>query len=208
MGEGTTLHIQQATYEMTGEYTCVVAVSTVPGMQVSGSVHIIVQGQSVLAGTVLLSPLHRESVSETVPLKTSAASSSCWTVLNLKHLCGKYLVSLTASQTIVRMSVYIKQRSNQHFWIPTTVIVCVQGILSWWEQRRRCTWRRLQAAWWTWAVRLGAILLPASPGTSLAARYSSLSTRIRKTVFSTYWPNNRNNLHTRPSVRLIIELTL
>ncbi|XP_008331318.1 cell surface glycoprotein MUC18 [Cynoglossus semilaevis] len=50
VGEGTTLHIQQATYEMTGEYTCVVAVSTVPGMQVSGSVHIIVQGDPQLVG--------------------------------------------------------------------------------------------------------------------------------------------------------------
>uniref|UniRef100_A0A3Q3L4M6 Melanoma cell adhesion molecule a n=1 Tax=Mastacembelus armatus TaxID=205130 RepID=A0A3Q3L4M6_9TELE len=46
VGQGNTLHLHDATYETTGEYICEVSVPSLPALHTSGSVNIIVQGQS------------------------------------------------------------------------------------------------------------------------------------------------------------------
>ncbi|XP_042286402.1 cell surface glycoprotein MUC18 isoform X1 [Thunnus maccoyii] len=50
VGKGNTLHLQDATYDTTGEYVCEVTVPSLPTLHTSGSVHIIVQGSPQLLG--------------------------------------------------------------------------------------------------------------------------------------------------------------
>ncbi|XP_044226139.1 cell surface glycoprotein MUC18 isoform X3 [Thunnus albacares] len=50
VGKGNTLHLQDATYDTTGEYVCEVTVPSLPTLHTSGSVHIIVQGGPQLVG--------------------------------------------------------------------------------------------------------------------------------------------------------------
>ncbi|XP_008304762.1 cell surface glycoprotein MUC18 [Stegastes partitus] len=50
VGQGNTLHLQDATYETSGEYICEVTVPALPALHTSGSVHIIVQGGPQLVG--------------------------------------------------------------------------------------------------------------------------------------------------------------
>ncbi|KAK2828367.1 hypothetical protein Q5P01_019401 [Channa striata] len=50
VARGNTLHLQDATYETTGEYMCEVTVPSLPALHTSGSVHIIVQGGPQLVG--------------------------------------------------------------------------------------------------------------------------------------------------------------
>uniref|UniRef100_A0A3B4YQ55 Cell surface glycoprotein MUC18-like n=1 Tax=Seriola lalandi dorsalis TaxID=1841481 RepID=A0A3B4YQ55_SERLL len=50
VGKGNTLHLQDVTYETTGEYICEVTVPSLPALHTSGSVHIIVQGGPQLVG--------------------------------------------------------------------------------------------------------------------------------------------------------------
>ncbi|XP_070839474.1 cell surface glycoprotein MUC18 isoform X2 [Chaetodon trifascialis] len=50
VGKGNTLHLKDATYETSGEYTCEVTVPSLPALHTSGSVHIIVQGGPQLEG--------------------------------------------------------------------------------------------------------------------------------------------------------------
>ncbi|XP_035034447.1 cell surface glycoprotein MUC18 isoform X2 [Hippoglossus stenolepis] len=50
VGEGNTLHLQDATYDTTGEYKCEVTVPSLPALKTSGSVNIIVQGGPQLIG--------------------------------------------------------------------------------------------------------------------------------------------------------------
>ncbi|XP_069395664.1 cell surface glycoprotein MUC18 isoform X2 [Paralichthys olivaceus] len=50
VGKGNTLHLQDATYETTGKYMCEVTVPSLPALNTSGSVHIIVQGGPQLVG--------------------------------------------------------------------------------------------------------------------------------------------------------------
>ncbi|XP_040908454.1 cell surface glycoprotein MUC18 isoform X2 [Toxotes jaculatrix] len=50
VGTGNMLHLQDATYETTGEYKCEVTVPSLPTLHTSGSVHIIVQGGPQLVG--------------------------------------------------------------------------------------------------------------------------------------------------------------
>ncbi|XP_059208276.1 cell surface glycoprotein MUC18 isoform X2 [Centropristis striata] len=50
VGQGNTLHLQDATYETSGEYICEVTVPSLPALHTSGSVHIIVQGGPQLVG--------------------------------------------------------------------------------------------------------------------------------------------------------------
>lgn len=52
MGKGNTLHLKDANYETAGEYICEVTVPSLPALHTSGSVHIIVQGQSVARWSV------------------------------------------------------------------------------------------------------------------------------------------------------------
>nr|XP_019952616.1 PREDICTED: cell surface glycoprotein MUC18-like [Paralichthys olivaceus] len=48
VGKGNTLHLQDATYETTGKYMCEVTVPSLPALNTSGSVHIIVQEHVVV----------------------------------------------------------------------------------------------------------------------------------------------------------------
>ncbi|CAB1448206.1 unnamed protein product [Pleuronectes platessa] len=50
VGKGNTLHLQDATYDTTGEYKCEVTVPSLPALKTSGSVNIIVQGGPQLIG--------------------------------------------------------------------------------------------------------------------------------------------------------------
>lgn len=50
VGQGNTLHLQDANYETSGEYICEVTVPSLPALHTSGSVHIIVQGGPQLVG--------------------------------------------------------------------------------------------------------------------------------------------------------------
>ncbi|XP_026229206.1 cell surface glycoprotein MUC18 [Anabas testudineus] len=50
VGKGNTLHLQDTTFETTGEYICEVTVPSLPSLHTSGSVHIIVQGSPQLMG--------------------------------------------------------------------------------------------------------------------------------------------------------------
>ncbi|XP_069001913.1 cell surface glycoprotein MUC18 [Embiotoca jacksoni] len=50
VGRGNTLHLQDATYDTSGEYICEVTVPSLPSLHTSGSVHIIVQGGPQLVG--------------------------------------------------------------------------------------------------------------------------------------------------------------
>ncbi|XP_072231398.1 cell surface glycoprotein MUC18 isoform X2 [Leuresthes tenuis] len=50
VGQGNTLHLQDATYETSGEYICEVTVPSLLTLHTSGSVHIIVQGGPQLVG--------------------------------------------------------------------------------------------------------------------------------------------------------------
>ncbi|KAM4727231.1 cell surface glycoprotein MUC18 isoform 2-T2 [Anableps anableps] len=50
VGHGNTLHLDDATYETSGEYICEVTVPSLPSLHTSGSVHIIVQGGPQVVG--------------------------------------------------------------------------------------------------------------------------------------------------------------
>ncbi|XP_061905040.1 cell surface glycoprotein MUC18 isoform X2 [Entelurus aequoreus] len=50
MDRGNTLHLQDVTYEMTGEYVCDVTAPSLPSLHTSGSVHIVVNGGPQLVG--------------------------------------------------------------------------------------------------------------------------------------------------------------
>ncbi|XP_041864867.1 cell surface glycoprotein MUC18 isoform X2 [Melanotaenia boesemani] len=50
VGHGNTLHLQDATYETSGEYICEVTVPSLPALHTFGSVHIIVQGGPQMVG--------------------------------------------------------------------------------------------------------------------------------------------------------------
>ncbi|XP_060942310.1 cell surface glycoprotein MUC18 [Limanda limanda] len=50
VGKGNTLHLQDATYDTTGEYKCEVTVPSLPALKTNGSVNIIVQGGPQLMG--------------------------------------------------------------------------------------------------------------------------------------------------------------
>uniref|UniRef100_A0A3B5MMV1 Ig-like domain-containing protein n=1 Tax=Xiphophorus couchianus TaxID=32473 RepID=A0A3B5MMV1_9TELE len=50
VGYGNTLHLNDATYETSGQYVCEVTVPSLPSLHTNGSVHIIVQGGPQLAG--------------------------------------------------------------------------------------------------------------------------------------------------------------
>ncbi|XP_054610826.1 cell surface glycoprotein MUC18 isoform X1 [Dunckerocampus dactyliophorus] len=50
VGQGNTLHLQDATYETAGEYVCEVTVPSLPTLHTSGSVHIVVHGGPQLVG--------------------------------------------------------------------------------------------------------------------------------------------------------------
>ncbi|XP_077403034.1 cell surface glycoprotein MUC18 isoform X2 [Vanacampus margaritifer] len=82
VGEGNTLHLQDATYEMTGEYVCKVTVAALPALHTSGSVHIVVQGGPQLVGEEQEVHLE-EAVGRTVNLSCEArghpAPSVTWT---------------------------------------------------------------------------------------------------------------------------------
>ncbi|XP_061819047.1 cell surface glycoprotein MUC18 isoform X1 [Nerophis lumbriciformis] len=50
VGRGNTLHLQDVTYEMAGEYVCDVTAPSLPSLHTSGSVHIVVNGGPQLVG--------------------------------------------------------------------------------------------------------------------------------------------------------------
>ncbi|XP_038146299.1 cell surface glycoprotein MUC18 isoform X2 [Cyprinodon tularosa] len=50
VGHGNTLHLDDATFETSGEYVCSVIVPSLPSLNTSGSVHIIVQGGPQVVG--------------------------------------------------------------------------------------------------------------------------------------------------------------
>ncbi|KAM4547357.1 cell surface glycoprotein MUC18 isoform 2-T2 [Fundulus diaphanus] len=50
VGHGNMLHLDDATYETSGEYICEVTVPSLPSLHTSGSVHIIVQGGPQVVG--------------------------------------------------------------------------------------------------------------------------------------------------------------
>ncbi|XP_061754995.1 cell surface glycoprotein MUC18 isoform X2 [Nerophis ophidion] len=50
VGQGNTLHLQDVTYEMAGEYVCNVTAPSLPSLHTSGSVHIVVNGGPQLVG--------------------------------------------------------------------------------------------------------------------------------------------------------------
>uniref|UniRef100_A0A3Q1G6K1 Cell surface glycoprotein MUC18-like n=1 Tax=Acanthochromis polyacanthus TaxID=80966 RepID=A0A3Q1G6K1_9TELE len=50
VGQGNTLHLQDADYETSGKYICEVTVPSLPALHTRGSVHIIVQGGPQLVG--------------------------------------------------------------------------------------------------------------------------------------------------------------
>ncbi|XP_077360196.1 cell surface glycoprotein MUC18 isoform X2 [Festucalex cinctus] len=71
VGSGNTLHLQDATYEMAGEYVCKVTVPALPALRTSGSVHIVVQGGPQLVGEEQEVHLE-EAVGRTVNLSCEA----------------------------------------------------------------------------------------------------------------------------------------
>ncbi|KAM7397530.1 hypothetical protein PAMA_005705 [Pampus argenteus] len=112
VGNGNTLHLQDATYETTGEYTCEVTVPSLPSLHTSGSVHIIVQGGPEMVGVEQEVQLE-EGVGRMVNLSCEAqghpAPSITWSIIGSQNW---HEVSSKANGHMSRSVVSVKVTSD------------------------------------------------------------------------------------------------
>lgn len=118
VGEGAALHLQDATYETSGEYTCDVSVPAVPGLHTSGSVHIIVQGGPQMMGAAQEVHLE-EAAGRTVNLSCGAQGhplpSISWSIMgsqNWYEVMSTAGAHVTQSVVSVTVSAHVRAVCN------------------------------------------------------------------------------------------------
>ncbi|KAG7516738.1 cell surface glycoprotein MUC18-like [Solea senegalensis] len=113
VGKGNTLHLQDATFETTGEYTCEVTVPSLPALHTSGSVHIIVQGSPQLVGGVDQEVQMEEATGRMVNLSCEARGhpppSISWSIIGSQNW---YEVASRANEHMTQSVVSVKVTSD------------------------------------------------------------------------------------------------
>ncbi|XP_013875111.1 cell surface glycoprotein MUC18 isoform X2 [Austrofundulus limnaeus] len=110
VGQGNTLHLQDATYETSGVYTCKVTVPSLPSLHTSGSVHIIVQGGPQLVGVeeeVQLEEVAGRMVNLSCEAKGHPTPSISWSIVgsqNWQEVLSKENDDMTHSMVSVRVT--------------------------------------------------------------------------------------------------------
>lgn len=118
VGEGNTLHLQDATYETSGEYICEVNVPSLLALHTSGSVHIIVQGGPQMMGVTQEVQLE-EAAGRMVNLSCEAQGfplpSISWNIIgsqNWHEVMSKASAHMTHSVVSVKVTSHIRAVCN------------------------------------------------------------------------------------------------
>uniref|UniRef100_A0A1A7WMM7 Melanoma cell adhesion molecule n=2 Tax=Iconisemion striatum TaxID=60296 RepID=A0A1A7WMM7_9TELE len=88
VGEGNSLHLEEATYETSGEYICEVTVLALPALRTSGSIHIIVQGGPQMVGVeeeVQLEEVTGRMVNLSCEAKGHPPPSITWNIIGIQN---------------------------------------------------------------------------------------------------------------------------
>ncbi|CAK6971393.1 cell surface glycoprotein MUC18 isoform X2 [Scomber scombrus] len=118
VGKGNTLHLQDATYDTSGEYTCEVTVPSLPTLHTSGSVHIIVQGGPQLLGVeqdVQLEEASGRMVNLSCEAQGHPAPRISWNVIgsqNWQEVMNKANEHMTHSVVSVKVTSDISVQCN------------------------------------------------------------------------------------------------
>ncbi|XP_017275437.1 cell surface glycoprotein MUC18 isoform X1 [Kryptolebias marmoratus] len=110
VGQGNTFHLQDATYETSGEYICKVTVPSLPTLHTSGSVHIIVQGGPQLVGVeeeVQLEEVAGRMVNLSCEAKGHPTPSISWNIVgsqNWQEVASKENDHVTHSTVSVKVT--------------------------------------------------------------------------------------------------------
>ncbi|XP_040005910.1 cell surface glycoprotein MUC18 isoform X2 [Xiphias gladius] len=118
VGKGNTLHLQDATYDTTGEYICEVTVPSLPALHTSGSVHIIVQGGPQLVGVdqeVLLEEATGRMVNLSCEAQGHPLPSISWNIVgsqNWHEVVSKANEHMTHSVVSVKVTSDISAHCN------------------------------------------------------------------------------------------------
>ncbi|KAM9332427.1 cell surface glycoprotein MUC18 isoform 3-T3 [Pholidichthys leucotaenia] len=112
VGRGNTLHLQDATYETRGVYMCEVTVPSLPALQTSGSVEIIVHGSPQLVGVeqkVQLEGAQGRTVNLSCEAMGYPLPSISWTIVGSQNW---YEVMNKASENMVYSVVSVRVTSD------------------------------------------------------------------------------------------------